>query len=295
MSLIGVWPQIKKKYLETAECLSQHRTWTAILVGCLMPLLLSVSSAQAAQLNARYTLSLGILSVGRANLTANITHARYHVEATLSFIGLADIIANVKGAAAANGTHDHAAIHPANFIAKASAGKDERLIRMRMAKGTVSSVDIAPPLVLLPGNMPVEAHQKKNIMDPLSALIMPVASGRGMLDAENCNRVLPVFDGGARISIRLTYKETKTIKTKAYSGPVLVCTAQYTPISGYQPSQKAANYMQKNKKMSVWLAPVTGTRFLAPVRANIETPMGAVVFEAARWEVSTSLAEVTLN
>jgi hypothetical protein len=42
--------------------------------------------------------------------------------------------------------------------------------------------------------------------------------------------------------------------------------------------------------MAVWLAPVPGTRFLVPVRANIETPMGSVGFAVTRWEPAREFA-----
>jgi len=190
---------------------------------------------------------------------------------------------------AVNGEILNEKVYPANFFSKAQSGNDERVVRMSMTRGNVGSVSVLPPLSLRDHNTPLENHHKRSILDPLSALLMSVPAGRDVLSPDNCNRSIPVFDGGARMNILLRYKETKEVR-KGYKGKVLVCSVQYTSIAGYQPSEKATNYLQKNKNMTVWLAPVDKTHFLMPVRANVETPAGSVVFEATRWKVTTDIA-----
>jgi hypothetical protein len=41
--------------------------------------------------------------------------------------------------------------------------------------------------------------------------------------------------------------------------------------------------MEENRDLSVWLAPVEGTRVLMPMRISIRTTMGTSVIEATRW------------
>jgi hypothetical protein len=50
-----------------------------------------------------------------------------------------------------------------------------------------------------------------------------------------------------------------------------------------RPSTK---FMQENKDMSVWLAPVEGQRLLFPVRVAVRTMAGMSVVEAASFSVA---------
>jgi hypothetical protein len=65
------------------------------------------------------------------------------------------------------------------------------------------------------------------------------------------------------------------------------------PISGHRPTRSAVKFMEENRNMSVWLAPLEGTRVLAPLRIAVETMVGMSVIEAQRWELSpTATASV---
>jgi hypothetical protein len=41
--------------------------------------------------------------------------------------------------------------------------------------------------------------------------------------------------------------------------------------------------MQDNRDISVWLAPVEGSRVLVPLRIAVRTMVGMSVIEASRW------------
>ncbi len=41
--------------------------------------------------------------------------------------------------------------------------------------------------------------------------------------------------------------------------------------------------MEDNREMSVWLAPVEGTRALIPLRISVLTTIGTNIIEATRW------------
>ena len=42
-------------------------------------------------------------------------------------------------------------------------------------------------------------------------------------------------------------------------------------------------FMEDNREMSVWLAPVEGTRVLLPIRISVRTTIGTNIIEATRW------------
>jgi hypothetical protein len=64
-----------------------------------------------------------------------------------------------------------------------------------------------------------------------------------------------------------------------------VCKIRYVPHAGHRSERPGTKFMMQNEDMSVWLAPVAGTRFLAPLRIAIRTMIGMSVVEATRFAV----------
>ena len=89
---------------------------------------------------------------------------------------------------------------------------------MALDGGSVQAVEIAPPIDAKPDRVPLTDAHRRNVVDPLSAFLMPV-SGKGGLTAA-CNRTLPIFDGAARYDIKLSHSGTREVKMEGYSGPV---------------------------------------------------------------------------
>ena len=94
---------------------------------------------------------------------------------------------------------------------------------------------------------------------------------------------MPIFDGAARFNVVLSYEETKQIEKPGYSGPVLVCNARYVPIAGHRALRPSTKFMQENRDMPVWLAPVDGADLLVPLRISVQTMVGMSVVEASQW------------
>jgi hypothetical protein len=180
---------------------------------------------------------------------------------------------------------------PSSFAVNSRSSSDHRTIRMDMSGGSVSSVSIEPPLDDRPDRIPVTAAHKRNVMDPVSALLMPALS-RDTASAANCNRTLPIFDGGARFDISLRYGETRTVDKPGYKGPVIVCNARYDAIAGHR-ERRSVKFMEENQDMSVWLAPVEGARVLVPVRIAVRGTSGQVIIELARWRQQGTASAAT--
>ena len=98
-----------------------------------------------------------------------------------------------------------------------------------------------------------------------------------------CNRILPIFDGGARFNITLSYSGTKQVKAKGYSGPAMVCSARYTPVAGHRPDKPATKFMADNRDLEVWMAPVGQTHVAAPFKISVKTMTGTAVIEALEF------------
>jgi Protein of unknown function (DUF3108) len=241
--------------------------------------------AQAEILRVVYSVSLIGLPIGVADVSGRISATNYHVEATAKITGLASILTNAKGAATGSGAIASGRIAPATFATTAANSRMTRTVRMAIADGAVSGVDIAPPIDERPGRIPLREQDKHGIVDPVGALIVPVAGGLPLIGPAACNRSIPVFDGYTRFDVRLTYVGQRRVSAKGYSGPVVVCAARYVPIAGHDPNRPAVKFMTDNRDMELWLAPVESAHVLVPFRASIATMIGTTVLEASEFSV----------
>jgi hypothetical protein len=148
-----------------------------------------------------------------------------------------------------------------------------------------------PPLEAREDRVPVKDAHKKGVVDPVSALLMPTLGKGSLTDAGNCNRTIPIFDGATRFNIVLSYGSTQEVQKPGYSGPVLVCNVRYVPIAGHRAGRRATQFMVENRDISVWLAPVEGTRVLVPLRISVRTMVGTSVIEASRFSLDGRRAE----
>jgi len=244
--------------------------------------------ANAERLGVKYSVRMIGLPLGTAGLSAKLDPANYNIEVSARLAGLATIVSRAEGVAQSSGSIAQGRVQPRAYATTSSNSKETRTVRMSMASGAVRAVDIAPPLEPHPRRVPVTEAHKRGVVDPLSALVMPVA-GRGPLTGPAaCDRTLPVFDGYARFDVRLSYAGAREIRTPAYTGQVAVCTARYTAISGHREDRSSTKYMENNRNMEVWLMPVENARVVTPYKISVGTQMGTVVIEATNVSLASS-------
>jgi len=246
----------------------------------------SQAQAQPAQtLKVNYNLSLAGLPLGKADLSSTFAGPKYELQGSVKLSGLVKMITGGKGAGSASGTIVGSQLQPQGFAVNSKSSGEQRTVRMALDDGNVADVEIVPPVEPKEDRVPVKDADKKGVIDPLSALIMPAVASKGLTDQANCNRTLPVFDGASRQNIVLSYAETRQIEVAGYSGPVLVCNARWVPISGHRTQRPSTKFMQENKDMTVWLAPVEGARVLFPIKVAVRTMVGMGELAAASWSL----------
>jgi hypothetical protein len=243
------------------------------------------SQSQAQALKVDYQVTLAGLTLGTADLSSTFEGSKYKMQAVVKLSGLARMLTGGKGAATASGAIVGPQPQPAAFAVTSRSSSDQRTVRMGLTAGNVSAVEIVPPIDEKPDRVPIREDDKRGVVDPVSALLMPPVASGSLTDAANCNRTIPIFDGAARFNVVLSYAETKNADVPGYSGPVLVCNARYVPISGHRSLRPSTKFMEENRDMSVWLAPIEGQRMLFPVRVAVRTMIGMSVVEASRWTI----------
>jgi hypothetical protein len=233
--------------------------------------------------------------MGTADLATTFEGSSYKMQLGAKLTGLAGMLTGGKGAATASGMVANAQPLPSAFAITSRSGSDERTVRMGLAGGSVAALDISPPLDEKPDRVPLTEAHKRGVIDPVSALLMPAVAGGDLTSPANCNRTIPVFDGAARFDVVLTYAETRTVDKPGYKGPVLVCNARYIPIAGHRSQRPSTKFMEDNRDISVWLAPVERARLLVPLRISVRTMIGTSVIEASRWAVNGDAKVVPTN
>lgn len=263
--------------------------------ACLSALLLALPSpaARAATLDATYEVSLLGLTLGKASLSGGIDGSRYKLDVQAKLTGLVGGFTGGRGSGVATGNLNGGRLSPATFAISSANSSESRTVRMALDRNAVQAVEIEPPIDSKPDRVPLKDDHRRNIMDPLSAFLMPVeASGRNA-GAAACNRTLPIFDGAARYDIKLSYAGTREVKIDGYSGPVSICQARYVPIAGHRSLRPSTKFMAENKEITTWLAPVAGTSVMLPLRISVKTMIGTAVIEASSFKVDPGVTAAT--
>lgn len=238
--------------------------------------------AGATTVTINYGVNLAGIPIGTALLSSAIDGGRYNMTVSAALTGLVGAVTGGQGSARAVGNLASQPL-PSAFAIATRTSNSGIAVRMAMSRGNVSMAQVTPPLIDMGDRVPVTAAAKRGVIDPASALMMP-AIGRGaLIDPANCNRSLPVFDGATRFNVVLSYAETRQVEKPGYSGPVLVCSARYQAVAGHRPDRPGVRFMEENRDMSVWLAPVEGAQVLLPLRISVRTTLGTNIIEATRW------------
>jgi hypothetical protein len=246
----------------------------------------TVVEANSDTLRVTYGVSLVGLPIGIAHVTADLTPSRYSVDFRARLSGIASLVSNARGASTGTGAIVGGHVMPATFATTASSSKMTRTIRMALADNAVTGVEIAPPFDDNPDRIPLTEKDKRGIVDPVGAFVIPAPTDSGPTSPSACNRTIPIFDGWTRFDIKLSYVGQREVSTKGYAGPVAICAARYVPIAGHRPDKPATKFMTENKDIEVWLAPVRGASVLLPFRVSVRTMIGIAVAEATEFSVA---------
>jgi hypothetical protein len=258
-----------------------------LLPSAAFALILGLSS-QAAQaqgkLEARYSGSLAGLPIGRGALVVDIHADQFTVSATGATGGLLRVFASGQGSSMAQGTVSGGQLVPGSYASKIVADKKTDDVRMLLAGGTVKEFIADPPTSPSPDRVPLTDAHRKNVLDPMTASLIRVPGTGNTFVPEACQGKIPIFDGRMRYDIQLAFKRLDRVKSeRGYQGIVVVCAVYFSPVAGHIPDRAAIKYLVQQRDMETWLAPVAGTRFMAPYRISVPTPIGVGVLQASHF------------
>ena len=251
------------------------------------------SPASAETLRAHYGVSLVGLHIGELTADGTLEPQAYRMQLTAHLTGMAAMISSVRMALTSTGAMHKDRLQPSTYATSTVNSSDTRTLRMALKAGSVKAVEIVPPPEFHGERVPVTEANKRNILDPTSALIMPVPVAAALVGPAACDRTLPIYDGYARFDIALHYAGQRDVDVAGYSGPVSVCSARYMPISGHLVNSRSTAFMAQNEGIEVWLAPVEHAHVVVPIRVAMPTMAGQLEIEATDFALTGGGPETT--
>jgi hypothetical protein len=167
-------------------------------------------------------------------------------------------------------------------------GQEEYEVRMMLSGGNVTDFAAQPPNTPSPDRIPVTEVDRQGVSDPMTASLVWVPGNGDTVAPQACERTLSIFEGHIRYDLQLAFRRIERVKSRiGYEGPVVVCSIHFQPIAGHIPDRYAIRYLAELRDIELSLAPIAGTRVLAPYRFSVPTPLGTGIMQADHF-VSTS-------
>lgn len=252
------------------------------LPALVLVLLASPVHAQG-KLEAEYKATLAGFSLGKGTWQIDVADTGYTVALDGKTTGMLGAFTTGQGNSSVRGTFANSQPVAATYASTIKMGKKNDEVRMIVNSGAVKEFDADPPPKPDPERIPVTDADRRGVTDPLTAALMRAPGNSDPVSSEACRRTLSIFDGRMRYDIKLSFKRMDQVKIKGYEGAAVVCAVNFKAVAGYNPTRYAIKYLQEQREIEAWLAPIAGTRVLVPIRIHGPTPVGEAVLEATRF------------
>jgi hypothetical protein len=255
-----------------------------------LALAIAVPAAAQSKLTANYTISVARIPVGKISWSVDIGTDAFMSSGSGEASGVASLAVSGKGTVAARGTVKDGRLEATGFTADVTRGDEKSDMTMVLDHGAVKDIKAEK---LAPGEdrVPVTAEHRQNVVDPLTAWLIPAGDRDGLTRAA-CERTLPIFDGQRRYDLRLAFKRMDKVTTDGgYQGPVAVCSVSFRPIAGHRASSTLVRFLAQGRDIELWLAPVAGTPLLAPIRLSLANMLGNLVVQAHKFQSDGASSE----
>ncbi len=246
----------------------------------------AAAKAENGSIGALYDVSVAGFGFARASLSLVVNKNRYSATISTQPAGIGTLVTAGKGTAKASGTLNGRTVVPSRYNMNSTSENRNSHVKMKVGDGRIRTLSVAPKLRPRGDRVEITANHHKDIVDPVSAILMPLENDSETFGPKACDRRIPIFDGWTRYDIQLSYKRRKKVRGFGYDGDVIICAARWVPVAGHRPAKKSVQYMAANTDMEIWLAPLAGTRVLFPYRASMRTVAGKLIVLARKIKMS---------
>lgn len=232
----------------------------------------------------QYVISMIGVPVGRITWAVELGPNSYQTTASGKASRAVSILVNGEGRVSVLGTFAADRAAPSFFSSNVIDDGDTTGLQMTFDSGSVKTLRIDDP----PDHairIPVTEEHKRNVTDPLSAMLIPATVESPPLSPGQCNRSLSIFDGQRRFDLMLSYKRMDRLKLeRGYNGPALVCAVVLHPIAGYRTDSLLVKYVGGRQGLEIWFMPIEGTPIVLPGLLKMPTGVGTLEIEGQRLE-----------
>jgi len=246
------------------------------LTALAVPTHSSAQSQKPTQISIQYKATLSGVYVGSAKMQIALTKQAYNIAATGSLSGVLKSLVGFRVDVKTYGTLANAMMIPQRYSTEYGTANSSRSIEIDYSANRKAAVSAKPPFFPNRSRIALKPGDLKNTVDPLSALFLPVKKNLNTLSPDNCQRLMPVFDGRMRYNLKISSiaAQKPDTKIRGFDGPVLICRIKVEPIAGYSPPKTGTKEPPKNNTMEIWLTPMGSTGLLIPVKGRMPTPFG---------------------
>lgn len=240
----------------------------------------TASASDVVRIKAKYIVSLSGLKVGELRFTGEIGNGRYDVTGSGKLSGLPQLFTTFEGKTSSQGTVENGAVNPVFHAISYNTVKKDYVTHIEFAGGEVAGLELQPPYKVKQSRVPILDEHKMNVIDPLSAAVLPGPATGALLGPDSCSRTLRIFDGRERFDMTLAFDSLGKVKANekdGYSGPVVVCRVDYKPIAGHRRDDPLVEKWAQTGAIEVWFAPALSANTLVLYRAKVPTPLGTAV------------------
>ena len=239
------------------------------------------------KLDARYSVTLAGLSIGRGSWVINIGEDEFSATANGTTAGLGRVFASGQGFSSVHGRIAAGKLAPTVYTTSIRTGQEEYEVRMEFSGDNVTAFAAHPANMPSPDRIPLSEVDREGVSDPMTGSLLWVAGDGDIVTPQACERIISVFEGHMRYDLQLAFRRIERVKSQTgYEGAVVVCSVRFEPIAGHIPDRYAIAYLSELQDIELSLAPIAGTRVLAPYRFAVPTPLGTGIMQAVQF-VST--------
>lgn len=261
-----------------------------LAVGAFSVATFEVDEAKAAaDIKARFSITVAGIPVGKGGVVAKIKGNTYSIDGSAKTSGVSKLFVDSKGRAVSKGRFRGDKLLPSMYALNSKEAKIHNIVQIAMKSGNVSGYSAKPPVSKAGDRIPLTRVHTRDIVDPLSGLLLSVKSTKHRVGRSVCDRTVRMFDGRWRYNIELFYKGTKEVKASkpgSYSGPVTRCGAKIRFVAGHRPGKKSVRYMENNKDLEAWFVPVGEEPVVAVYRIQVGTMIGRLVLQAKELRIN---------
>ena len=122
---------------------------------------------------------------------------------------------------------------PASFSFDFRSSERSENLQMQFKRNRVKSVVANPPVQENGLRIPVSKRHLRNVVDPMSALVLIALQGDKSSRQNPCSRKIPIFDGKERFDLVMSFKKNVQVDDiNGLKGTAVICRVKYVPISG---------------------------------------------------------------